>query len=33
VATLIQRLFGITFCPFHVGRLLAANGWRPSKTN
>jgi transposase len=32
VAALIQALFGVTFCPFHVGRLLAANGWRPPKT-
>jgi transposase len=27
VATLIQHMFGISFCPFHVGRILSANGW------
>jgi transposase len=31
VAALIQRLFGVTFCPFHVGRILAATGWEPQK--
>ncbi len=28
VAELIERLFGVSFCPFHVGRILAACGWR-----
>ena len=35
VATLIQQMFGVTFCPFHVGRILAANGWelrQPQRT-
>jgi transposase len=28
VASLIQRLFGVTFSAFHVGRILTAHGWR-----
>ena len=28
VATLIQQIFGVTFSPFHVGRILAAHGWQ-----
>jgi transposase len=35
VAALIDKLFGVSFCPFHVGRILAADGyplWR-SKSN
>lgn len=31
VAALIQSMFGVTFCPFHVGRILAATGWEPPK--
>jgi transposase len=31
VAILIHRLFGITFCSFHVGRILAAHGWQLEK--
>ena len=27
VVTLIHRLFGISFCPFHAGRILATSGW------
>lgn len=28
VATLIENLFGVSFCPFHVGRILSAHGWK-----
>jgi transposase len=27
IAALIEEKFGIAFCPFHVGRILAAEGW------
>jgi putative transposase len=27
VVTLIHRMFGISYCAFHAGRLLAASGW------
>lgn len=27
VVLLIHRLFGISFCAFHAGRILAASGW------
>jgi transposase len=27
VAALIRKKFGVKFCPFHVGRILAAHGW------
>lgn len=27
IAALIEDKFGIAFCPFHVGRILAAEGW------
>jgi transposase len=27
IAELIEDKFGIAFCPFHVGRILAAEGW------
>ncbi len=27
VAVLIQRKFGVDFCAFHVGRILASHGW------
>jgi hypothetical protein len=29
--TLIRRMFGVSFCAFHAGRLLAASGWEASK--
>ncbi|GIX47390.1 MAG: hypothetical protein KatS3mg131_1601 [Candidatus Tectimicrobiota bacterium] len=28
VAELIRRKFGVTFCLYHVGRIMAANGWK-----
>ena len=31
VAALIQKIFGISFCPFHVGRILSAHGWDMSR--
>jgi hypothetical protein len=31
VVTLIRRMFGVSFCAFHAGRLLAASGWEASK--
>jgi transposase len=33
VATLIQRKFGVDFCPFHVGRILSAHGWGLRQTD
>jgi transposase len=27
IAKLIEEKFGIAFCPFHVGRILSAEGW------
>jgi transposase len=32
VATLIRAMFGISFCAFHAGRLLAASGWEAPKS-
>jgi transposase len=32
VVTLIRRLFGISFCRFHAGRILATIGWDATKT-
>lgn len=32
VAALIRHLFGVTFSPFHVGRILAAHGWRSERS-
>jgi transposase len=32
IATLIRKLFGVTFCSFHVGRILAAHGWQLEKS-
>jgi transposase len=32
VVTLIRRLFDISFCPFHAGRILAASGWEATKS-
>ena len=32
VAALIRQMFGVSFCPFHVGRILAANGWHLSRS-
>jgi transposase len=33
IAVLIQQLFGVTFSPFHVGRILAAHGWHLQRSN
>ncbi len=27
VAALIRQKFGVSFCLYHVGRIMAANGW------
>jgi transposase len=32
VAFLIQQEFGIDFCAFHVGRILASHGWGLQKS-
>lgn len=32
IAALIRKMFGVSFCPFHVGRILAANGWAQSRS-
>jgi transposase len=32
VAVLIQQKFGVDFCAFHVGRILASHGWRLQKS-
>ncbi len=31
VAVLIQQKFGVDFCAFHVGRILASHGWNLQK--
>ena len=33
VAQLIEEMFGVSFCPFHVGRILSAHGWQFSPTS
>lgn len=33
VVILIHRLFGISFCAFHAGRILAASGWESPKSS
>jgi transposase len=33
VAALIRKKFGIKFCAFHVGRILAAHGWEFHKAD
>lgn len=33
VAALIQQKFGIGFCTFHVGRILATHGWALRKSD
>lgn len=32
VAVLIQQKFGVDFCAFHVGRILASHGWSLQKS-
>jgi transposase len=32
VVALIRTMFGISFCAFHAGRLLAASGWEAPKS-
>ena len=33
VAALIQQKFGVDFCAFHVGRILASHGWTLRKSD